>query len=64
MDNKLKSIPVSELQEIISKAVSSVINDSLEGNISSIEYDEKWTKATFQITLTHPVLDEVRKNMK
>lgn len=60
MENKLKSLSTQELQEIISKAVSSSINISLEGDITAISYDEKWTTATFKITLTHPIRDELK----
>jgi hypothetical protein len=52
-DNKLKSISINALEEIIAKAVSQAIGDDCECSISNISYDLLKTK--FDVTLNAPI---------
>jgi hypothetical protein len=50
MENKLKSLPVSELQSIISQALSSSLREKLKVSISSIDYGRDiLTGGTFSV---------------
>jgi len=52
MENKMKSLSTTELQSIISKALSSSLKEELNVSISSIEYGESFsTGATFKVAV-------------
>jgi hypothetical protein len=55
-DNKLKSIPVSELEALIAKVVSDKIGAELEASISNIDFGRSVvSEASFQVRLSTPL---------
>jgi len=56
MKNSLKELPVSELETIISNAISQAINEKIEASISAINYGNScFNKADFDISLSTPL---------
>jgi len=56
IENKLKKISVTELENVIAKAISEATGDEFEATISTINYKESgWTSATFNIKVSKPL---------
>lgn len=65
IENKLKNMSVTELENVIAKAVSDATGQEFESTISAIEYDNTgWPGASFKIQITQPMNTEWMKNRK
>lgn len=56
IENKLKTMPVSELETIIAKALMDATGEEIEVTISSINYGHNLlTGAKFDVSASHPI---------
>jgi len=55
IENKLKKMSVTELENVIAKAISETIGEKFEATISTVDFGKGMLpEATFSVKLGHP----------
>lgn len=56
LENKLKTMSVTEIEETIAKAISEKTGEEFKATISSLNFKENgWPEATFNIRIAWPM---------